>query len=88
MFSRTPSMTLRSLLLSLQQLLQSDVLNANDPQDNIVARQLISDVNMFKETARFWSMAFADAPGPRNEELWSKLNHLIELGISEKTSNF
>lgn len=50
-------MTIRTVLLSLQTLLA--VPEANDPQDAVVARQHIDNIELFKQTARYWTYIFA-----------------------------
>lgn len=50
-------MTIRTVLLSLQALLA--VPEANDPQDAVVARQHIDNIELFKQTARYWTYIFA-----------------------------
>lgn len=50
-------MTIRTVLLSLQTLLA--VPEARDPQDAVVARQYIDNIELFKETARYWTYIFA-----------------------------
>lgn len=50
-------MTIRTVLLSLQTLLA--VPEARDPQDAVVARQHIDNIELFKETARYWTYIFA-----------------------------
>lgn len=51
------AMTIRTVLLSLQTLLA--VPEANDPQDAVVARQHIDNLELFKQTARYWTYIFA-----------------------------
>ena len=50
-------MTIRTVLLSLQMLLA--VPEANDPQDAVVARQHIDNIELFTQTARYWTYIFA-----------------------------
>lgn len=50
-------MTIRTVLLSLQTLLA--VPEANDPQDAVVARQYLESIDLFKQTARYWTYIFA-----------------------------
>lgn len=50
-------MSIRTILLSLQTLLA--VPEANDPQDAVVARQHIENIELFKQTARYWTYIFA-----------------------------
>jgi ubiquitin-conjugating enzyme (huntingtin interacting protein 2) len=54
-------MTVRTVLLSLQNLLAAP--EANDPQDAVVARQHIDNIELFKLTARYWTYIFA-LPNP------------------------
>lgn len=51
------AMTIRTVLLSLQTLLA--VPEANDPQDAVVARQYIDNIDLFRQTARYWTYIFA-----------------------------
>lgn len=51
------AMTIRTVLLSLQTLLA--VPEANDPQDAVVARQYLDNIELFKQTARYWTYIFA-----------------------------
>lgn len=51
------AMTIRTVLLSLQTLLA--VPEANDPQDAVVARQHIDNIELFQQTARYWTYVFA-----------------------------
>lgn len=51
------AMTIRSVLLSIQALLQDA--EPNNPQDAIVAGQYKRDPAMFKATAEYWTAAFA-----------------------------
>lgn len=51
------AMTIRTVLLSLQTLLA--VPEATDPQDAVVARQHIDNIELFRQTARYWTYIFA-----------------------------
>lgn len=51
------AMTIRTVLLSLQTLLA--VPEANDPQDAVVAKQYIENIELFESTARYWVYIFA-----------------------------
>lgn len=53
----TPILTLKSLLISLQLLLQSP--EPNDPQDAEVAKHYISNKKGFEETAAYWTKVYA-----------------------------
>lgn len=51
------AMTISSVMLSLQTLLAMP--EANDPQDAVVARQYIENIDLFEKTARYWTYIFA-----------------------------
>lgn len=51
------AMTIRTVLLSLQTLLA--VPEASDPQDAIVARQYLENIELFRQTARYWTYIYA-----------------------------
>lgn len=51
------AMTIRTVLLSLQTLLAAP--EAHDPQDAVVARQHIDNIELFRQTARYWTYIFA-----------------------------
>lgn len=57
----TPVYKLESILISLQQLLQSP--NPSDPQDAEVARLYTSDIDKFNSTAREWTRRYAQPAG-------------------------
>ncbi|OAF71114.1 hypothetical protein A3Q56_01149 [Intoshia linei] len=54
------SLTLRTVLLSIQALLSCPV--PEDPQDGVVASQYIKDKSLFEKTAQYWTHAFASGP--------------------------
>lgn len=71
------ALTIRTILLSLQALLA--VPEANDPQDAVVARQYNENIELFKQTARYWTYIFA-VPG--NKDISSRFR------INPTSSNF
>jgi ubiquitin-conjugating enzyme (huntingtin interacting protein 2) len=75
------AMTLRTVLLSLQALLQAA--EPDDPQDAVVARQYKDDRPAYDITARYWASTYAGAPGsyPDCEE---KIRKLKDMGIREE----
>ena len=73
-------MTLRTVLLSIQALLNSP--EPNDPQDAVVAKQHLSDPTLFKITAQFWAMHYAQAPGTKDAVMLAKLKQVIDMGVS------
>jgi len=74
------SMTLRTVLLSIQALLNSP--EPNDPQDAVVAKQCISNPTMFRATAQFWAQTYADAPGIRDATFVGKLKQIMDMGVT------
>jgi ubiquitin-conjugating enzyme (huntingtin interacting protein 2) len=53
----SPVLTIKTALLSIQSLLQSP--EPNDPQDAVVAEQLLTHPEEFQKTARFWTETYA-----------------------------
>lgn len=89
-------MTLRSVLLSVQQMLCNP--EPKNPQDAVVAKQYMKDINLFnvsfltsflccfilQETAKFWTQVYANAPGFKNEEMSTKVQKLTQdMGYNE-----
>ena len=89
-------MTMRTILLSIQALLQSP--EPNDPQDAVVAKQYISDRQQFivraslskrhaedkmflQETAHFWAQEYANAPGVKDAQMVEKVTMIQEMGV-------
>lgn len=56
-FIRAASMTLRTILISIQCLLSSP--EPNDPQDAVVANQYLKKIDIFKKTAKYWAQHYA-----------------------------
>ena len=50
-------MTLRTVLLSIQALLTAA--EPTDPQDAVVAKQYMENIDLYKKTARHWAIAYA-----------------------------
>jgi len=61
----SPALTIRTALLSLQALLSCPV--PEDPQDAVVARQLLSDPALFNRTAKYWTQMYAKPPEQQQE---------------------
>ena len=74
----TPALTIRTALISLQALMCEPV--PNDPQDAVVAKQYMSDINLFNATAKHWVDEYA-TPG-RN--LQKKIKELADMGFNEQ----
>ena len=79
----SPALTIRTALLSLQVLLNAP--NVDDPQDGVVAGQLRSNPELFKQTAKEWTRQYAmeGPPQPPPFQYPDQLKTLIEMGISE-----
>uniref|UniRef100_A0A914CBB0 E2 ubiquitin-conjugating enzyme n=1 Tax=Acrobeloides nanus TaxID=290746 RepID=A0A914CBB0_9BILA len=73
------SMTLRSVLLSIQNLLYNP--EPRDPLNPHVAIQYGRNEQMFRDTAKFWSQHYANAQTPRDEAMWEKYKNLISMGF-------
>ena len=54
---RAAAMTLRTVLLSIQALLTAA--EPTDPQDAVVAKQYMENIDLYKKTARHWAIAYA-----------------------------
>jgi len=76
------AMTLRTVLLSIQALLESP--EPDDPQDAVVAQQYTSNRAMWQSTALFWAQQFAGAPGAKNDKFLSNFNKVVEMGVDRK----
>eukprot|EP00096_Caligus_rogercresseyi_P014090 TRINITY_DN6621_c0_g1_i1.p1 TRINITY_DN6621_c0_g1~~TRINITY_DN6621_c0_g1_i1.p1 ORF type:complete len:201 (-),score=63.90 TRINITY_DN6621_c0_g1_i1:411-1013(-) len=74
------AMTLRTVLLSLQALLQAP--EPDDPQDAVVAKQYSEKPETFLKTARHWASVFAGAQDS-NSEFDFMLRQLQEMGVDE-----
>ena len=57
----TPALSVKVALISIRALLAAPV--PEDPQDAQVAKQYLSNVDLFQETARKWTSAFATEGG-------------------------
>ena len=77
----TPAMTLRTVLLSLQQLLISA--EPDDPLNEIVAKQYKENPEMFKLTASQWAHIYAGAPGT-NRDFENKIEVLKNMEIDDE----
>ena len=73
----TPALTIRTALLSLQALMCAPV--PEDPQDAVVAKQYMSDINLFYQTAKQWVQEYANPE--RNFQ--NKVKELMDMGFTE-----
>jgi ubiquitin-conjugating enzyme (huntingtin interacting protein 2) len=76
------AMTLRTVLLSIQALLESP--EPDDPQDAVVAQQYTSNRGMWQSTAVFWAQHFAGAPGAKNDQFNRNFQKVCEMGVDRK----
>ena len=74
----TPALTIRTALISLQALMCEPV--PNDPQDAVVAKQYMSDIKLFNETAKHWVEEYAKPE--RNVQ--RKVKEIMEMGFTEQ----
>ena len=73
----TPALTIRTALISLQALMCEPV--PNDPQDAVVAKQYMSDIKLFNETAKHWVEEYANP----ERNLQKKIKEITEMGFNE-----
>jgi ubiquitin-conjugating enzyme (huntingtin interacting protein 2) len=74
----SPALTIRTALLSVQALLSAA--EPNDPQDAQVATQFKDNYPLFCETARKWTILYANAEEPFVE----KITPLMEMGFDRE----
>lgn len=77
----SPTMTLKSMLLSLQLLLQDA--RPDDPLEPSIARQLRTDWETFNRTAFFWTGEHALTPGERTDE-WKQMNAMVSTVMKRR----
>lgn len=82
--SRAAAMSLRTMLLSIQALLDSP--EPDDPQDAVVAKQYKSNRDIFNITAKHWASIYADGPN-RQPECEAKIEKLMQMGFTEVISS-
>ena len=74
----TPALTIRTALISLQALMCEPV--PNDPQDAVVAKQYLSDIKLFNQTAKHWVEEYANP----ERNLQKKIKELLDMGFTEE----
>lgn len=70
----SPSMSLKTMLLSLQLLLQDP--RPDDPLELTIAQLLKNNREAFNKTAFFWTGEYALSPEERNDE-WKRMNAMV-----------
>lgn len=78
----SPALTLKTALLSLQALLSSP--QPDDPQDAVVARQYLSSLDEFNQTAKHWTETYANAGQVVTRS--AKVQRIVEMGFSEEAA--
>jgi ubiquitin-conjugating enzyme (huntingtin interacting protein 2) len=74
----SPALTIKTAMLSLQALLSAP--EPDDPQDAEVAAMYKSDIETFKNTAKFWTETYAF---PREAGADAAVGRLCEMGFPE-----
>ena len=74
----TPALTIRTALISLQALMCEPV--PNDPQDAVVAKQYMSDIKLFNQTAKHWVEEQANP----ERSFQKKIKEITEMGFTEE----
>ena len=74
----TPALTIRTALISLQALMCEP--NPENPQDAVVAKQLLKDINLFNETAKQWVIQYANPERIYQE----KIKEITDMGFTEQ----
>ena len=72
-----PELSIMAVLISLQSLMCEPV--PNDPQNLYIAKQYMTDINLFKKTAKLWVEEYAN-PLRIYEK---KINEIKDMGFSE-----
>ncbi|PIO58439.1 ubiquitin--protein ligase, partial [Teladorsagia circumcincta] len=80
-FFRAASLTLRTVLLSIQALMCSP--EPKDPQDAVVAKQYMSNPGLFKETAVYWTIKYAKGKAEENPHYRERVEKLRDMGVTE-----
>ncbi|KRZ29724.1 Ubiquitin-conjugating enzyme E2 K [Trichinella pseudospiralis] len=78
---RAASLTLRTVLLSIQALLGAP--EPRDPQDAVVARQMMEAPSVYAETARFWASTYAGSANAIPEDMNKKVQKIVDMGMSK-----
>ncbi|KRZ87134.1 Ubiquitin-conjugating enzyme E2 K [Trichinella sp. T8] len=75
------SLTLRTVLLSIQALLGAP--EPRDPQDAVVAKQMMEAPSVYAETARYWATIYAGSSNPIPEDMNKKVQKIVDMGMSK-----
>ena len=77
-------MTLRSVMLSIQALLNAA--EPDDPQDAVVAQQYKNDPEGFSKTAKYWTSAYAGGTTQLSADDQSSLDQLVAMGFETEVA--
>jgi ubiquitin-conjugating enzyme (huntingtin interacting protein 2) len=80
-----PALTLRTILISLQALLNSPY--PNDPLDADVAKHYMTSKQSFDETARYWTRIYAGDPAVKTEVEEPPIDEIAIAGLQEAYVN-
>ncbi|KRY51398.1 putative ubiquitin-conjugating enzyme E2 21 [Trichinella britovi] len=75
------SLTLRTVLLSIQALLGAP--EPRDPQDAVVAKQMMEAPSVYAETARYWATIYAGSSNAIPEDMNKKVQKIVDMGMSK-----
>ncbi|KRY42338.1 Ubiquitin-conjugating enzyme E2 K [Trichinella spiralis] len=75
------SLTLRTVLLSIQALLGAP--EPRDPQDAVVAKQMMEAPSIYAETARYWATIYAGSSNAIPEDMNKKVQKIVDMGMSK-----
>jgi len=79
------ALSLRTVLLSITSLLNEP--QPNDPQDAVVASQFNNEYDIFKQTAHYWTMKYANAEKTNQFLIFEKkLQKMLQMGFTESES--
>lgn len=78
----TPALTIRTALISLQALMCEPV--PTDPQDAVVAKQYMTNIKLFNETAKNWVDQYANP----EKTLKNNIKELVDMGFTEEQAKF
>ncbi|KAM3173297.1 hypothetical protein ACTXT7_012784 [Hymenolepis weldensis] len=77
---RAAAMSLRTMLLSIQALLDNP--EPDDPQDAVVAKQYKLNRDIFNITAKHWASIYAHGPN-RQPDCEAKVEKLVQMGFTD-----
>lgn len=76
------ALTLRTVLLSIRALLSDP--EPNDPQDAVVAKQVLTNPEMFRKTASVWTFIHAGGWKDPDAEYHGMVERMVEMGVNRE----